>query len=200
MLLLPFAGALISSLGASISKRWTGSGPSGTQLLLCTLGGAGTGSLLWLVSDLSMISALAAAALLGLLVATSLTEVQANLVPNEVVLAGVVIAVIPRLLGASLVDGLLGGLGLSGALLFFTLATGGSLGLGSVKMGGAIGLLLGWQLSFVWLVTCLALGLVSYGTMALASIRRSSVPSSPLWMVGVIVAIWVGPHVLRMLW
>jgi Flp pilus assembly protein protease CpaA len=196
--LLPLLGAILSTFGALVSHRWSEARPLPWQILLCAALGAAAGAIPWLVPALPPSMGVAITALYSLLITIALVELQVRIIPNHLVVIGLAIAVISRLHGPELVDGFLGLALAFGVLLTLSLARDRFLGLGSVKLGGAIGAVLGWQLALVWLAAGLGI-LAVLAVYGLVVRRRGGglVASSPLWVIALTVTILVGPQLVR---
>lgn len=99
-----------------------------------------------------------------------------------------------------IVDGLLGA---GGILLFFGLqivvSRGRWIGLGDLRIGALMGLILGWQLSLVALFFSYVLGSVIAGVVAFAQRKslRTEVPFGPFLTLGFLVALFWGRAILE---
>lgn len=190
--LLPLVAAAVAELGTKHARRWTNSTATTKQVLACTLLAAASGCIPWLMPELPLPRALATAALFGLLATTTLTEITAVIVPNDLVITALIVALIPGLFESTLIDGMFGSLLLFGTLLTIHLVTSGRIGLGGVKMSAAIGLLLGWQLAIPWLISVVVISLIIVVANLVMKLRGQLLPTSPIFMAGMAIALLIG--------
>jgi leader peptidase (prepilin peptidase)/N-methyltransferase len=149
--------------------------------------------------------AIAVAGLLVLLPALTVIDVRRRIIPNRIVYPALALEaaylVFARLLGAEvdLLRAALGFLALGGGFLLVALIAPGQFGMGDVKLGALIGLVLG--------ASGLALPLVAagsgillgglFGVLALLSGqgRKTKVPYGPFLAAGAVVAVFWGPQI-----
>jgi leader peptidase (prepilin peptidase)/N-methyltransferase len=138
--------------------------------------------------------------LAALLVAISFIDLEHFLIPNSLVLAGVVfgigVAFIVRDL--SIWSALLGAASCSGFLLLVSLISRGGMGLGDVKLSLVTGLFLGWPLGPVGLLSGVCAGGLVGIVLLVTGIkgRKDPVPFGPFIALGAIVALFWGWQIL----
>lgn len=143
-----------------------------------------------------------AALLLTLLLAVTAIDLRHHLIPNRLVLAGLVL-LLPASLAGRLVawqDALAGGLACGGLLLATAVLSRGGMGGGDVKLGALLGLVLGWRLGLLALVAAFAVGgLVAVGLLLTGRKgRRDAIAFGPFLAAGAAVAVFWGPQLLRL--
>jgi prepilin signal peptidase PulO-like enzyme (type II secretory pathway) len=127
-------------------------------------------------------------------------DVRNHRIPNVVtypaIAAGLLLAVVNPV--GPWYDFVLGGLIGGGILLAITLASGGAMGMGDVKLGVVVGLVSGWPGVLVALFAAFASGAI-VGVLLLAARRigrRQPVPFAPALLAGTLVALFVGPQLV----
>jgi leader peptidase (prepilin peptidase) / N-methyltransferase len=149
--------------------------------------------------------AIAVAVLLALLPAVTLIDVRRRIIPNRIVYPALALEaaylVGARLLGAQvdLFRASLGFLALGGGFLLVALIAPGQFGMGDVKLGALIGLVLGasgLDRALVAAGSGIVLGGV-FGLLALMSGRgrKTKVPYGPFLAAGAVVAVFWGPQI-----
>jgi leader peptidase (prepilin peptidase)/N-methyltransferase len=139
----------------------------------------------------------------ALLVAVSFIDLERFLIPNSLVLAGVVFGVAAVLLirDTSLLSALLGAVSSSGFLLLVCLVSRGGMGLGDVKLALVTGLFLGWPrgLEGVLIGACAGglLGIVLLMTGIKG--RKDPIPFGPFIALGAMIALVWGGQILHLL-
>jgi leader peptidase (prepilin peptidase)/N-methyltransferase len=139
----------------------------------------------------------------ALLVAVSFIDIEHFLIPNSLVLAGVVCGVVFSLFvhDISIWSALLGAASCSGLLLLVSLVRRGGMGMGDVKLAVVTGLFLGWSLGMVGLwIGVVSCGLLCIFLMA-ARIRghKDPVPFGPFIALGAIVVLLWGWQILHIM-
>jgi leader peptidase (prepilin peptidase) / N-methyltransferase len=143
-----------------------------------------------------MAAAFASASLLALLLAVTVTDLRARLVPDRV-LAVATMVIVPLAMTtdpASLPERSLAALGAGGFLLAAALARPGAMGLGDVKLAAVLGLYLGRGVVAALLVafssgSLLGLALIArHGWEA----RRRAIPFAPFLSLGALAALATG--------
>ncbi|SMD27599.1 prepilin peptidase [Kibdelosporangium aridum] len=183
---------------ATDHKGWL-TAPLTATLLTAVLFGSLAWRLGWTV-ELLPYSHLAAAG-----VSLSIVDTVEQRLPNKLVLTSLLVLggffgvlSIVNLDGASLVRAVVGSIVVAGFYLALALASGGGLGAGDVKLGGLLGLALGW-LSWPALMFGVFLGWCSAGAAWLAlrladrSPQNRQLPAGPFLVFGTLVAIGVMP-------
>ena len=149
--------------------------------------------------------AIAVAGLLALLPAVTLIDIRRRIIPNRIVYPALALEaaylLLARLAGAEidLLRSALGFLALGGGFLIVALVAAGSFGMGDVKLGALIGLVLGASGLAQPLVAAgsgILLGGV-FGIVALLSGRgrKTKVPYGPFLAAGAVVAAFWGPQI-----
>lgn len=137
---------------------------------------------------------------ISVLTTVSLIDLHDKIIPNEIVLFGLVAGVIMLFAlpyaGKSWVEGLGGGGGAFLALLVIALIAPGGMGLGDVKLAAVIGLFLGRWSAMGLLFSFLAGGLIS-GLLLLLRIvgRKSHIPFGPWLALGSIIVSIYGQQI-----
>ncbi|MCL6450768.1 MAG: prepilin peptidase [Acetobacteraceae bacterium] len=141
----------------------------------------------------------------ALAVAAAGTDLRSRLIPNRLVLAGLALAV--PVLGAARPPAAwpwhLAGLGAAGGVLALAaLLSRGGMGAGDVKLGGVLGLYLGWPMALVALFWgFLAGALVGVVLLALRlKGRRDVIPFAPFLAVGTAAALFFGARFVGFVW
>ncbi|HYF94157.1 MAG TPA: A24 family peptidase [Symbiobacteriaceae bacterium] len=137
---------------------------------------------------------------ISVLTTVSLIDLHDRIIPNEMVLAGLVAGLIMLALlpypEKGWLEGVGGAAGAFAALLVIALIAPGGMGLGDVKLAAVIGLFLGRWSAMGLLFAFLAGGLVSSLLLALRIVgRKSHIPFGPWLALGAIVAAIYGPTI-----
>jgi leader peptidase (prepilin peptidase)/N-methyltransferase len=141
--------------------------------------------------------------LTALLVAVSFIDLEHFLIPNRLVLAGVILGIgfdffIPDI---SFWSALLGAVTCSGFLFLVALVSRGGMGLGDVKLAVVTGLFLGWPEGPVGLLAGVCagglLGIVLLATGIKG--RKDPVPFGPFIALGAMIALFWGREILFLL-
>ncbi len=139
----------------------------------------------------------------ALLVAVSVIDIEHYLIPNYLVLAGVIAGILFTVAvgDTSYWSALLGAVTTAGFLLLIALLSGGGMGPGDIKLCLVTGLFLGWPLGLLGLLTgaCIGglLGLVLLAARVKG--RRDPIPFGPFIAIGTLIAILWGDQILRKL-
>jgi leader peptidase (prepilin peptidase)/N-methyltransferase len=200
------AGAVLGAALSVFYRRLLRSNPAGLRtatLAAPVLTALAFGALAWRFGPDSDLMPYSVLAILG--VALGLIDLMERRLPSVLVYSGV--AVIGTLLatmalvesrGPDFMRALIGLAVLTGFYLILALASGGGLGAGDVKLGGLLGLALGW-LSWSALITATFLGwcLAALAWLILRMARRSRraslLPMGPALLFGAFLAITVVP-------
>ncbi|HAA89361.1 MAG: Type 4 prepilin-like proteins leader peptide-processing enzyme PilD [Thermoanaerobacterales bacterium 50_218] len=144
----------------------------------------------------------------GLLIAAAFIDVEHYLIPDKLVLAGLVAGIIFTLLPGDLGVGvaLLGAVVAGGFLFLVAVLSRGGLGGGDIKLGAVVGLFLGWPLGplSIFLGCCLGgfAGLILL--MLRIKGRKDPLPLGPFIALGSFVSLFWGQQVIdwyfRCLW
>ncbi len=139
--------------------------------------------------------------LFGLLLVASVTDLRQRIIPNPVVLAGLVAALTVEALARPIapVQSLLGAVVAGGFLWILEAASGGGVGRGDVKLAAVMGLVLGPGPAVVALLLAFALG--ATGSALLLAVRRvgmlARIPFGPFLMAGGVVAFLAGAPLIH---
>jgi leader peptidase (prepilin peptidase) / N-methyltransferase len=142
---------------------------------------------------------------LGVLLACSLIDVRHRIIPNTIVLSGVVLfaLAILALWGGTRdldpVTALLGLLAYGGGLFLVALASLGGMGMGDVKLGALIGLVLGalgWRyVGVAALFAVLAGGVGAILALLTGQSRKDTIPFGPFMALGATVSAFLAPQI-----
>jgi len=142
----------------------------------------------------------AALVVLAVLITVTVTDLRSSLIPNRLLLGGVVVTA-PLVAASGLQtvgDMLIGAVVCGGLMLLVSILARGGMGGGDVKLSAYIGLSLGWQQGLAALVVGVLLGGVA-GIVALLTRRRGlkdAIPYGPYLAAGAAAALlWGGPLV-----
>jgi leader peptidase (prepilin peptidase)/N-methyltransferase len=140
--------------------------------------------------------------LVAFLVPLTLIDLDVRLLPNRLTVPAAVVAV---LAGGALDPGgelerLIAGVAAGGCFLAIALAYPEGMGVGDVKLAAVLGLFLGGEVAvavMAALLTSVAVGLAIIARKGVAAGRKTAIPFGPFLAAGAIVAILVGPPLLR---
>jgi leader peptidase (prepilin peptidase)/N-methyltransferase len=140
--------------------------------------------------------------LAALLVAVSFIDLERFIIPNSLVLSGVIfgVGIIFFVHDISFWSALLGAASCSGLLLLVSLISRGGMGLGDIKLALVTGLFLGWPLGLAGLMIGVCLGGL-LGIILLASKikgRKDPVPFGPFIALGTLIAVPWGAQILHL--
>lgn len=139
----------------------------------------------------------------ALLVAVSFIDLEHFLIPNSLVLAGVVFGIAGFLIvrDLSIQSALLGAVSCSGFLLLANLISRGGMGMGDVKLAAVTGLFLGWPLGPVGLLIGICIGGLLGIVLLVTGIkgRKDPIPFGPFIALGTVVALLWGARLLHLL-
>lgn len=139
-------------------------------------------------------------AFVTMLAIVTLTDLERRVIPNAVLIAGVVVAI--AIAAPTDPDGLperaIAAAAAGGLLLVAALAYPGGMGMGDVKLGAVIGLYLGRAVAPALLVAFAAGAVVGIGMLLRegASARKRAVPFGPFLALGGVVGLLVGDELL----
>ena len=141
--------------------------------------------------------------LAALLVAISFIDLEHFLIPNSLVLSGVIfgLGVAFFVHDISIWSALLGAVSCSGFLLLVSLVSRGGMGLGDVKLAAVTGLFLGWPLGAVGLLIGICIGGL-LGIVLLATGikgRKDPVPFGPFIALGAMIVLLWGSRIIHLL-
>jgi leader peptidase (prepilin peptidase)/N-methyltransferase len=141
--------------------------------------------------------------LAALLVAVSFIDLEYFLIPNSLVLAGVIFGagVTFFVHDVSLWSALLGAVSCSGFLLLVSLVSRGGMGLGDVKLALVTGLFLGWPLGPVGLLIGICIGGLLGIVLLVTGIkgRKDPIPFGPFIALGTMIALFWGRAILNLI-
>jgi len=147
------------------------------------------------------------AVFLGLMVALSVIDIRHKIVPNRLVypsfllFAGYLVVAALAGGGVDLLRALIGCLAYGGGLLLIALISPKGMGMGDVKLGGLIGLVLG-SLGLRYVAVAAAAGVALGGVgavvaLALGAGRKTAIPFGPYLAAGAVVAAFFGAQIAR---
>ncbi len=141
--------------------------------------------------------------LAALLVAVSFIDLEHFLIPNGLVLAGIIFGIGFGFFihDISFWSALLGAVSCSGFLLLVSLVSRGGMGLGDVKLAVVTGLFLGWPQGPVGLLAGVCAGGLAGIVLLVTGIkgRKDPVPFGPFIALGVMIALFWGRAILHLL-
>jgi leader peptidase (prepilin peptidase)/N-methyltransferase len=136
----------------------------------------------------------------AMLAAITLTDLERRVIPNVILLAGAVAALVlvAATDAASLPERLIAAAAAGGVLLVFGLAYPRGMGMGDVKLAAVMGLYLGAAVAPGLLIAVLAGALVGVGVMLSqgAEARKVAVPFGPFLALGGVVALLAGDQLI----
>lgn len=142
---------------------------------------------------------------LGVLLALSLIDLEHHRLPNTIIYTSYAAAVCMVLAGTwfdvgfDSMDGLLGSALFGGGLLLIWFLSRGGMGLGDVKLGALIGLVVGAvDLPSVGVAAVSAIlfgGAVAVAALLRGASRRTAIPFGPMLAAGAVVALLAGPQI-----
>lgn len=179
--------------------------PIGLRPLLVELGTAA----LFAVSLLSLgdgWTAAVVAPFLGVLFGLTLIDLEHHRLPNAIVYPALLVGAVSIGLGAWLghpldaVHALVGAASFGGGLLLVAIVSGGGMGLGDVKLGALIGMVVGAvDLPSVAVAAGAAVllgGLVAVWALVRGAGRRTAIPFGPMMSAGALIAVVAGPRIV----
>ena len=141
--------------------------------------------------------------LTALMVAVSFIDMEYFIIPNSLVLSGVIfgIGIIFFVHDISLWSALLGAISCSGLLLLVSLVSQGGMGLGDVKLSLVTGLFLGWPLGPVGLLSGVCAGGLVGITLLVTGLkgRKDPIPFGPFIVLGAMIALFWGREIVYLL-
>lgn len=211
VLLGALVGALLAGAGAWVSPRWTSQGRRWWEYVAAGAAGALLGGLM-----AYKLAGLSAAfffyvVLAAVLITASLVDLHDRIIPNELVLfalgAGlllrgiVTLSRVPPETVAPWPSGLGGALLGFGLLFLLGLLYRGGMGMGDVKLAGAIGLYLGFTNTAVGLMVAFILGGLASLVLLIAGAvgRKDHIPFGPFLAAGALMAVLWSTEILRYL-
>ncbi len=139
----------------------------------------------------------------ALLVAVSFIDLEHFLIPNSLVLAGVVFGMAGLLIvrDLSIQSALLGAVSCPGFLLLVSLSSRGGMGLGDVKLAMVTGLFLGWPQGMVGLLIAACTGGLLGIVLLVTGVkgRKDPIPFGPFIALGAMIALFWGGRILHLL-
>jgi leader peptidase (prepilin peptidase) / N-methyltransferase len=144
------------------------------------------------------LEALIAAVFCWILVIVTRTDFEHRLIPDRIVLPGIVAVVIARTLDDPSVEWILAAIGAGLGLFLVVFAYPKGMGMGDVKLAAFLGVWLGWDVAVAFAVGMLAslvpaiAILLRYGRAG----RKIGIPFAPFLALGGIVALFAGDAVL----
>jgi leader peptidase (prepilin peptidase)/N-methyltransferase len=131
-----------------------------------------------------------------MLVAVALTDLERRIIPNKILLAGVIaaVAIVAATDPGSLPERAIAAAAAGGLLLAAALAYPRGMGLGDVKLAATMGLFLGREVAPALLVALLAGSLVGLAMIARhgAAARKRAIPFGPFLALGGVVGLLAG--------
>lgn len=140
--------------------------------------------------------------LTALMIAVAFIDLDHYIIPNRLVLAGLVAGAlfIPLTGEPSLFGALLGVLAASGFLLLLYIVSRGGMGMGDIKLTAVIGVFLGWPMSlFAAFSACFLAGILGIALIATGiKKRKDPIPFGPFLAAGTfITSVW-GPELAKL--
>jgi leader peptidase (prepilin peptidase)/N-methyltransferase len=136
--------------------------------------------------------------LISLLVAISFIDLEHYLIPNEMIITGLIGGIGFNLAAGdlNLLQVLVGTLIPPLLFLLLALASRGGMGMGDVKLGAVLGLFLGWpRVMEALFLGCLLAGAVALGLLITRRLgRKDPIPLGPFLATGTIVTLFWGPQ------
>lgn len=140
--------------------------------------------------------------LLSLLIVISFIDIEHKIIPNKIILTGLIVGAIFRVLmfNYGVWDYVIGFVLGGGVLLLISLLSGGGMGGGDIKLMAMIGLFIGWKLTLLTLFIAALLGAVG-GIILIAlkiKTRKDYIPFGPYISVACIISILYGYDLLNL--
>ncbi|MBE3579604.1 MAG: prepilin peptidase [Caldanaerobacter subterraneus] len=137
----------------------------------------------------------------SVLISASFIDLEHKIIPNSIIIAGFIGALIFRLLMYSygFLDYILGLLLGGGILLLISFLSGGEMGGGDVKLMALIGFFIGWKLVLLNLLLGVVLGALAGVLLVLFKIksRKDYIPFAPYLSLGWLISILYGYEILN---
>lgn len=169
----------------------------------CGVGNAFVGSICWWKASLGIYALLMSLFVSIMLVAIFVIDLEEKIIPDNLVFVSSTILILLLLFGAHeyLLEFLLSGLLAGVFILFLHLITKGKgMGLGDVKLAFMGGILIGWQLSILWLFlafltgACVGIILILLGRAKFGK----HIPFGPFMVVTLLVSYIFGPYIINL--
>jgi len=128
----------------------------------------------------------------------TIIDIKSLTIPNSLVIAFVILSVYPIVMNYNILDNIYGFLTLSAFFIVILLIFPGSFGGGDLKLGAAIGLLAGLEMSIVILEVSLVSGALTGVIYALKTGKslKTKIPFAPFLTIGLIVSLLYGRDIL----
>jgi leader peptidase (prepilin peptidase)/N-methyltransferase len=139
--------------------------------------------------------------LCAILVTVTLTDLDQRVIPNAVVGAGAVAAIVGIAIGdaSALDDRLIAAAAAGGALFVIVMLYPRGMGMGDVKLVAMMGLYLGRAIAPAVLIGFLVGAVVGIGMIARrgAAARKQAIPFGPFLALGGVIGLWVGDDIVQ---
>ncbi|OXT07664.1 prepilin peptidase [Thermoanaerobacterium thermosaccharolyticum] len=140
--------------------------------------------------------------LLSLLIVIAFIDIEHKIIPNKIILTGLIVGAIFRvlMLNYGVWDYVIGFVLGGGVLLLISLLSGGGMGGGDIKLMAMIGLFIGWKLTLLTLFIAALLGAVG-GIILIAlkiKTRKDYIPFGPYISAACIISILYGYNLLNL--
>jgi prepilin signal peptidase PulO-like enzyme (type II secretory pathway) len=136
--------------------------------------------------------------LAGIAVCITIIDIKSLTIPDSLVITFVILSMYPILINYNIMDNVLGLLSLFAFFIVILLIFPGAFGGGDLKLGSAIGLLLGFEMSIVVLEVSLLSGAVIGIIYAFKTGKnlKTKIPFAPFLTLGLIISILYGRDIL----
>jgi len=128
----------------------------------------------------------------------TIIDIKSLTIPNSLVITFVILSAYPIVMNYNILDNIYGLLALFAFFIVILLIFPGAFGGGDLKLGSAIGLLAGLEMSIVILEVSLVTGAITGVIVALKTGKslKTKIPFAPFLTLGLIVAILYGRDIL----
>jgi prepilin signal peptidase PulO-like enzyme (type II secretory pathway) len=134
----------------------------------------------------------------ALAICISIIDIKSMTIPNSLIIAFVILSVYPLVMNYNILDNIYGLLALFAFFIVILLIFPGAFGGGDLKLGSAIGLLAGLEMSIVVLEVSLVSGAITGVIFALKTGKslKTKIPFAPFLTLGLVVALLYGRDIL----
>ncbi|HNW29651.1 MAG TPA: A24 family peptidase [Spirochaetota bacterium] len=128
----------------------------------------------------------------------TIIDIKSMTIPNSLIIAFVILSVYPIVMNYNMLDNIYGLLALFAFFIVILLIFPGAFGGGDLKLGSAIGLLAGLEMSIVVLEVSLVSGAITGVIFALKTGKslKTKIPFAPFLTLGLVVALLYGRDIL----
>jgi len=135
-----------------------------------------------------------------LLILITLSDIQKHIIPNKLIIIGLVAAIVTGIIHGSIISTLIGGaVGL--VIMLIPAIFKAKVGMGDIKLGILIGLMVGYPLAITALILPWMLGLVVAGTLMISkrTIRGADIPFAVFLSASAIITMLWGGNIWQLL-